>query len=275
MHWTSLGAPMILSLFLWTCSWAPLTAEPATTTAASGFSEILQKEEPVRLDLVREERLQGEDRPTFVQEGEVAHQGIRVLYPFGPDAPLDLLRADGSSICVMRLDFSLHPPEGARDFLRLTVRIALADRQVEVLDVFPSSLLPSDEQPQTLAVTPGAQFLPLPSGTPRPGPFVVTGLRPISTGHREERANAIYWIFRPEQTHALPTGARSAFVLIRVPRGRTRLAGKVHYETEIGGYLASKLHFLGTAKAKAVPFTIDLGPLRAARQPARSGSRRP
>lgn len=263
---------------LWFLATTTLTAcglPPLRQPLDLSLVEVSTEPALIELDLVREEQAMGQPRPILVKEGTLSNAGPRLFCPpdvRAPDAGLRLEMAQGTRLCVLRTDFTLHPLDGGKEFRRLIVRLGVESRGVEMLDLYPRALLHPEDKARSLGLSvAGAQFIPLPDGSPHPGLFSVVDLQPVITGHRET-GPAAYWILTSPQG-PVPIGMRSVFALVNVPAKLSSLAGSIQYESDIGAHIFGIFRMPGTAKTQSVKFEIRLVPVVVSERRAPGGPR--
>jgi len=241
---------------------------------ALDFKEVSTEQRPITLDLIREEQRMGSPDPILILEGSISYDGA-FLYcrPSSPGAggEFRLMGSSEARLCVLRIDFTLHPLVERKEFRRVAVRLTLPSVGVNLRDLYPRNLAKAEDCGHSLAVSlEGTEFLTLPATAPRPGIFSVEDLRPVVVG-LPQPGPGITWEFRGEKKDIpLTIGTRRVFGLVSVPLDRETLSGVIRFEADIGSHIFDIFRMPGTAKAREEKFEIrlrGLGPANSKRRP--------
>jgi hypothetical protein len=224
---------------------------PTDRSGGLQLVEVSQDRKPQEMTLRRKDFQMGDPRPRIIVEGTVSNDGARTYC--GPRQPAQVgqwreSRRGVETVCLVQLDFTLHPLAKNKVCRRLTYRVTFADG-VRILDLYPRSLKKPADVAKGLLVSAADQLVP--AATVR-AQIAVAGLEPVVTGHRE-RGPSAYWMF--ETGRALHSGVRSVYLLLTVPPGRRTLLGQVRMEALLGRYAGGDLFLFRE------PATTDVSPL--------------
>jgi hypothetical protein len=223
---------LCLALLGFSCSWPAL---PKAASPDLALVRVPQKEQPpLELELRHLETPMGGGQPRPITDAIVSIDHKEVFAVHLPAGQVTALSA-ASGLYLVRIDFTVHPPERPKRIKEVKLEISLRDPKAAGLDVFPKRLTDSREVPRSLQVKTN-QLQPRRDDT---GQIAAEGLEPVVIGFQRGKGEA-YWILQGPGGAPLKPGPRRVFFLVRTPAANRVLRGVVRCSGNAETWLAGQ-----------------------------------